>query len=101
MVSCKPPFGGPEYVLQYLGRYTHRVAITNHRPVSFTDGQVTFHGGTPLTTTNRSCCRYRSTSLCLSASLHILPQGFVRIRHFRLAGQPVAAPRFCRFAFSC
>ena len=36
------PFGGPEYVLQYLGRYTHRVAISNHRLVSFAEGKVTF-----------------------------------------------------------
>ena len=42
VVYLKPPFGGPEYVLQYLGRYTHRVAISNHRLVSFADGQVTF-----------------------------------------------------------
>lgn len=38
----KRPFGGPEYVVHYLGRYTHRVAISNHRLVSFRDGQVTF-----------------------------------------------------------
>src|SRR6266576_844297 len=42
VVYLKPPFGGPAYVLQYLGRYTHRVAISNHRLVSFIDGQVTF-----------------------------------------------------------
>ena len=42
VVYSKPPFGGPEYVLQYLGRYTHRVAISNHRLVSLTDGQVSF-----------------------------------------------------------
>src|SRR6202162_5376858 len=42
VVYSKPPFGGPEYVLQYLGRYTHRVAISNHRLVSGADGQVTF-----------------------------------------------------------
>ena len=42
VVYSKPPFGGPEYVLQYLGRYTHRVAISNHRLVSLADGQVTF-----------------------------------------------------------
>ena len=39
VVYAKPPFGGPEYVLQYLGRYTHRVAISNHRLVSFADGE--------------------------------------------------------------
>jgi hypothetical protein len=42
IVYLKRPFGGPEYVLQYLGRYTHRVAISNHRLVSFADGQVTY-----------------------------------------------------------
>src|SRR5262244_3176023 len=42
VVYAKRPFGGPEYVLHYLGRYTHRVAISNHRLVSFADGQVTF-----------------------------------------------------------
>ena len=42
VVHAKRPFGGPEYVLCYLGRYTHRVAISNHRLVSFADGKVTF-----------------------------------------------------------
>ena len=45
IVYSKPPFGGPEYVLQYLGRYTHRVAISNHRLVALAD-QVTFRWGT-------------------------------------------------------
>jgi hypothetical protein len=40
IVYLKPPFGGPEYVLQYLGRYTHRVAISNHRLVSLAEGNV-------------------------------------------------------------
>ena len=42
VVYAKPPFGGPEHVLQYLARYTHRVAISNHRIVNFADGNVTF-----------------------------------------------------------
>jgi hypothetical protein len=42
VVYCKPPFGGPEHALRYLGAYTHRVAISNHRLVSLDDGQVTF-----------------------------------------------------------
>ena len=41
-VYCKPPFGGPEQVLQYLGRYTHRIAISNHRLIRFKDGRVVF-----------------------------------------------------------
>jgi hypothetical protein len=54
IVYSKPPFGGPEYVLHYLGRYTHRVAISNHRLISFEDGQAPFVGATPLTTMSRS-----------------------------------------------
>jgi Putative transposase/Transposase zinc-binding domain len=82
VVYLKPPFGGPEYVLQYLGRYTHRVAISNHRLVSFADDQVTFrwrdsadHNKQKLRalSVNEFLCRFL---------LHILPQGFVRIRHF-------------------
>jgi hypothetical protein len=42
VVYSKPPLRGPEYVLQYLGSYTHRVAISNHRLVSLVDGQVTY-----------------------------------------------------------
>jgi hypothetical protein len=42
VVYAKPPFGGPEYVLPYLARYTHRVAISNHRLISLADGEVTF-----------------------------------------------------------
>src|ERR1051325_5374097 len=82
VVYLKPPFGGPEYVLQYLGRYTHRVAISNHRLVSLIDGQVTFrwrdsaHG-------NKQELLPRSVNEFLGRFLlHILPQGFVRIRHF-------------------
>jgi hypothetical protein len=82
VVYLKPPFGGPEYVLQYLGRYTHRVAISNHRLVSFADDQVTFrwrdsadHNKQKLRalSVNEFLCRFL---------LHILPQGFVRIRYF-------------------
>ena len=44
----KPLFGGPQFRLQYLGRYTRRVAISNHRLTSFAEGKVTFVGATPL-----------------------------------------------------
>lgn len=42
VVYCKPPFNGPETVIAYLGRYTHRVAITNHRIISINEGNVSF-----------------------------------------------------------
>jgi len=82
VVYAKPPFGGPEKVIEYLGRYTHRVAISNHRILDIADGQVTFrwrdyrHGN-------------RSRPMPLEAHefirrflLHVLPDRFVRIRHF-------------------
>jgi hypothetical protein len=82
VVHCKRPFGGPEYVLKYLGRYTHRVAISNHRLVSFENGDVTFnwrdraHGNVNREMT-LSAEKFLSRFL-----LHLLPKGFVRIRNF-------------------
>jgi hypothetical protein len=52
VVYLKRPFGGPEYVVHYLGRYTHRVAISNHRLVSFADGKGTFRRNWPTNTRN-------------------------------------------------
>jgi hypothetical protein len=52
VVYAKPPFGGPQHVLHYLARYTHRVAISNHRLVALTDGQVTFRWKDYGTTTS-------------------------------------------------
>jgi hypothetical protein len=51
LVYAKRPFGGPEHALRYLGAYTHRVAISNHRLVALTDGHVTSVGEIPLTAT--------------------------------------------------
>jgi Putative transposase/Transposase zinc-binding domain len=80
VVYAKRPFGGPEHVLHYLARYTHRVAISNHRLLSVADGKVTFrwkdyaHGGKQrkMTVTAEEFLR--------RFMLHILPRRFVRIR---------------------
>ena len=82
VVYLKPPFGGPEYVLQYLGRYTHRVAISNHRLVSFTDGQVTFRWRDSAHHNEQKLRTLPVDEFLRRFLLHILPQGFVRIRHF-------------------
>ena len=82
VVYAKPPFGGPEHVLQYLARYTHRVAISNHRIVDVADGTVTFrwkdyaHGGQSRLMT------VTADEFLRRFFLHILPRGFVRIRFF-------------------
>jgi hypothetical protein len=84
MVCCKPPFGGPEYVLQYLGRYTHRVAISNHRLTSFNDDQVTFRGRDSAHNNQQSVMSLSLDEFLTRFLLHLLPKGFVRIRHFGL-----------------
>jgi Putative transposase/Transposase zinc-binding domain len=82
IVYCKPPFGGPEYVLHYLGRYTHRVAISNHRLVSFNDGQVTFRWRDSAHNNEQKLMTLSLDEFLLRFLLHLLPKGFVRIRHF-------------------
>jgi len=82
IVYSKPPFGGPEDVLQYLGRYTHRVAISNHRLVSLADGQVTFRWRDSAHHNEQKLMTLSLDEFLRRFLLHLLPKGFVRIRHF-------------------
>lgn len=82
VVYCKQAFWGSKQVIEYLGRYTHKIAISNHRIQSINNGKITFmakdyrHGGRkyPLTLTDVEFIR--------RFSQHILPKGFTRIRHY-------------------
>ena len=82
VVYSKPPFGGPEYVLQYLGRYTHRVAISNHRLVSFAEGKVTFRWRDSAHHNEQKLMTLSLDEFLRRFLLHVLPKGFVRIRNF-------------------
>jgi len=82
VVYAKPPFGGPEYVLNYLARYTHRVAISNHRLVSFTDGKVTFRWKDYAHGNKHRLMTLSAEEFLRRFLLHTLPRGFVRIRFF-------------------
>jgi len=82
VVYCKPPFGGPEYVLQYLGRYTHRVAISNYRLISFNDDQVTFRWRDSAHNNEQKAMSLSLDEFLTRFLLHLLPKGFVRIRNF-------------------
>jgi hypothetical protein len=82
IVYSKPPFGGPEYVLQYLGRYTHRVAISNHRLISLMNGQVTFRWRDSVHGNEQKLMTLSIDEFLRRFLLHLLPKGFVRIRHF-------------------
>src|SRR5262249_17786830 len=83
-VYAKRPTTGPATVLKYLARYTHRAAISNRRLVRFTDGQVTFrwkdyaHGGRQGTMT------LEAVEFVRRFLTHVLPSGFVRVRHYGL-----------------
>jgi len=98
VVYVKPAFGGPLQVLRYLGRYTHRVAISNHRLLAFNGERVTFRWR-DYAHSNKS----RVMTLDAVAFLHrfflpILPKGFVRIRHFGFLANRFRADRLalCR-----
>ena len=82
VVYSKPPFGGPEYVLQYLGRYTHRVAISNHRLVSFVEGKVAFRWRDSAHYNEQKLMTLSLDEFLRRFLLHVLPKGFVRIRNF-------------------
>jgi Putative transposase/Transposase zinc-binding domain len=82
VVYAKPPFGGPEYVLQYLGRYTHRVAISNPRLVWFAEGKVTFRWRDSAHNNEQKLMTVSLDEFLRRFLLHLLPKGFVRIRNF-------------------
>src|SRR6202158_2199994 len=88
VVYCKPPFGGPEYVLQYLGRYTHRVAISNHRLVSLADQEITFRWRDSADHNQHKLMTLSLDEFLRRFLLHLLPKGFVRISPLRSPGLP-------------
>lgn len=82
VVYCKPPFNGPETVVTYLGRYTHRVAITNHRIISIEEGNVSFFWKDYADGNRRKVMTLDAHEFVRRFLLHVLPDGFVKIRHF-------------------
>jgi hypothetical protein len=84
VVYAKRPFGGPEHVLHYLARYTHRVAISNHRLVSFDEGKVTFRWKDYAHGNKSRLMTLAAEEFLRRFLLHVLPRGFVRIRFFGL-----------------
>jgi hypothetical protein len=80
VVYAKRPFGGPQHVLQYLARYTHRVAISNHRIVHVADGKVTFRWKDYAHKSKQKLMTVTAEEFLRRFLLHTLPRGFVRIR---------------------
>jgi hypothetical protein len=82
VVYAKPAFGGPAQVLRYLGRYTHRVAISNHRLLGFDGERVTFRWKDYARGNKQRKMTLSATEFLRRFVQHILPRGFVRIRQY-------------------
>ena len=82
VVYSKRPFGGPEHVLRYLGAYTHRVAISNHRLVALAEGNVTFRWRDSAHGNKKRLMTLPVDEFLRRILLHLLPRGCVRIRNF-------------------
>jgi hypothetical protein len=82
VVYAKRPFGGPEHVLRYVGAYTHRVAISNHRLVALNDDNVYFRWRDSAHGNKRKLMNLHLDEFLRRFLLHLLPRGFVRIRNF-------------------
>jgi len=96
VVYAKPPFGGPERVLKYLSRYTHRVAIANHRIVSMEDGIVRFRWRDYAHHNEVKVMALPATEFLRRFLLHVVPSGFMRIRHFGLLANCNRAAKLAR-----
>ncbi|MCJ7689218.1 MAG: IS91 family transposase [Clostridiaceae bacterium] len=82
IVYCRPPFGSAEYVLEYLGRYTHRVAISNHRIVNLENGYVTFKWRDYKDHNKEKFMTLAVDEFIRRFLMHVLPRKFVKIRHY-------------------
>ena len=86
MVYAKRPFAGPEQVLDYVGRYTHRVAISNHRILDIAEGNVTFRYKDYRHDAQQKTMILQAEEFIRRFLLHVLPDGFQRIRYYGFLG---------------
>ena len=82
IVYAKSPFGGPVQVIEYLGRYTHKVAISNHRIVSIDDDKVSFTYKDYADNSKQKTMTLEATEFLRRFCLHLLPRGFRKIRYY-------------------
>jgi hypothetical protein len=96
VVYAKPPFGGPAQVLEYLGRYTHRVAIANHRLLAIEAGQVRFRWKDYRDHDRQKTMTLDAEEFIRRFLLHVLPGGFHRIRHSGFLGNRFRVVKLAR-----
>jgi hypothetical protein len=86
VVYAKPPFAGPRQVLDYVGRYTHRVAISNNRLLSIDDGKVRFRWKDYRNGNHQKTMTLQAGEFIRRFLIHVLPDGFHHIRYFSFLG---------------
>lgn len=96
VVYAKPPFGGPKQVLDYLGRYTHRVAISNNRLLDIDNGQIRFRWKDYRHGSAKGIMTLDANEFIRRFLLHVVPTGFMRIRHYGFL-----ANRHCEAKLAC
>ena len=96
VVYAKPPFGGPQHVLEYLGRYTHRVAISNNRLVDFDGDKVQFRWKDYRHDSRQKVMCLEAPEFIRRFLLHVLPSGLQRIRHYGLLANRHRAEKLVR-----
>lgn len=93
---CKPPFRSAQYVIEYLGRYTHRVAIANHRLIKVEEGKITFYWRDYKDVNKNKQMTLEAFEFIRRFLLHILPNNFVKIRHYGLLSNRNRKTKFRR-----
>ena len=96
VVYAKPPFAGPEQVLEYVGRYTHRVAISNNRLLDIADGTVRFRWKDYRDRNRQKAMTVSADEFIRRFLLHVLPEGFHRIRYYGFLGNRHRAQKLAR-----
>jgi hypothetical protein len=96
VVYAKPPFAGPEQVLEYVGRYTHRVALSNNRLLAIEDGAVRFRWKDYRDDNRQKVMTVSAHEFIRRFLLHVLPEGFHRIRYYGFLGNRHRAQKLAR-----
>jgi hypothetical protein len=102
VVYAKPPFASAQHALAYLGRYTHRVALSNDRLVALREGQVVFQWRDRRRGNRAKVMTLTADEFIHRFLLHVVPKGFIRIRHYGVLGNRCRTPRVaaCRRLFA-
>ena len=96
VVYAKPPFAGPQQVLDYVGRYTHRIAISNNRLLDADAGKVRFRWTDYRDSNRQKVMTVSAEEFIRRFLLHVLPEGFHRIRHYGFLGNRHRAQKLAR-----